>query len=210
MSGGPRTPAAPGIRPAGGAGRPSTSRAGARSNVTAIGMALTIGLCAGYLDAALIVFKKMVHESGGILPDRPGFPVERPGGPCGADANPRDRWSRSWAGSSRGTSRPARGRGCSRRWRCGGPCCGCRCMPGVACCWPPGWPADRRCDRGRAARLAADAIRPGGRAGRAGSAGGAPRRASRRCASRGRSAPCRLPPRCAGTWCSSSGTRSAP
>ena len=103
-----------------------------------IWLAVAFGLCAGYLDVAILVFRKYCWNSEGYFRNASDFPWTVPlghaflmlvGRHCVAVSEPR--WPRLFQLRWR--------RGCSRHCRSGWPCCGCRFTVGAAWCWRLGW-----------------------------------------------------------------------
>ena len=59
------------------------------SPTAAVLLAISFGLCGGYLDLGSSLFKKYCLESRGVLSNCEGFPLDRPGGPRGPVGDPR-------------------------------------------------------------------------------------------------------------------------
>ena len=146
---------------------------------------VAFGLCGGYLDLLLMLFKKFFWQDG-HRPDRPGFPLDRPGQPRGPVGVPRDD-GRRLEPAPAGTRLDARGIVAVRDARdLGGPAevaalrrlhlllaAGLARLIGDAVAARR--PDPRRCDTSLAGLLGA-AGRPGGRSRRAGRRSGNPAR----------------------------------
>ena len=59
------------------------------SPTAAVLLAISFGLCGGYLDLVFMVFKKYCWNERGYFRIGEGFPLDRPGGPRGSVADPR-------------------------------------------------------------------------------------------------------------------------
>ena len=121
-----------GRREPGGSVRPRTAterspRSRGILPAAAIALAIAFGLCAGYLDLVIIVVKKLWWNPEGYYRTARDFPWSVPVGHAALMVIPGVDGRGRRAGSGRDSSRCARDRGCSRRWRSGRPCCGCPC-----------------------------------------------------------------------------------
>ena len=63
------------------------------SPTAAVLLAISFGLCGGYLDLFLMLFKKFYWDRRVDRSKREGFPLDRPGRPRGSVADPRRWWS---------------------------------------------------------------------------------------------------------------------
>ena len=135
--------------------RPPPARTGSRrmprkalSPRAAILLAISFGLCGGYLDLFLMLFKKLYWNDEWILRHGRDFPWTVPVAHAILLLIP----GMVIATASRLRPRvfsTAPGRGCWRRSRSGLLCSGCRCTAPAPLSWPPGW-AGRSAPRLRA------------------------------------------------------------
>ncbi len=106
--------------------------------LSAILLAISFGLAAGYLDLAIMVFKKYFWNGLRNYANASDFPWSVPVGHMVLMAIPGvllavANWRRPKPMSLRAA------RGSWRRSHSGPPCCGCPFMASRACSWPPDW-----------------------------------------------------------------------
>ena len=165
--------------------KPTSSRSGSRiplSPTSAVQLAIMFGLCGGYLDLFLMLFRNLlVDPDRWILRSRRDFLWTVPAAHVVLMLIPGMLIAAAVPPSAAASSHCAWGRGCSRRSRSGRPCSRISLVRRrLACSWPPGSvgrSAARSWPHGRSRRTVA--IRPGGAPRRAGCPGGASRRVGR-------------------------------